>query len=216
MKRPREVVLLVVGCALLYSGLARRHTPTSIEPIVASCPTYHCSHHFKSEAANHLFLEAEKLTHEPIESLQVALKIEPDNAGGYYHLARHLHDQRRYLEAIEGSSRAIALQPGFASAWNGRAYSRAQLDDPAQWELGLLDIRTALGLDDNEPTFWDTRGYLLFRMGRLKEALSDMDRAVAAEPRRDHLSHRAQVLMGLGRSAEASQDLARAATALPN
>lgn len=216
MKRPREVVLLMVGCALLYSGLARRHTPSSIEPIAASCPTYHCGHHFRSEAANHLFLEAEKLVHEPIQSLQVALKIEPDNAGGYYHLARHLHDQQRYFEAIEASTRAIALQPGFASAWNARAYSRAQLEEPAQWEPGLLDIRTALGLDDSEPTFWDTRGYLLFRMGRLAEALPDMDRAVAGEPRRDHLNHRAEVLLSLGRGTEARQDLARAAGALPD
>lgn len=206
MKRPVEVLLVVVGCALVFGRFLHSTSHSSTEAIPPTVSLYTCEHHYTHPEAERLFIAS------GVQNLRQAIALEPANPVGYYHLSRQLHDMGRYHESIEAASRAIELRPGFASAWNGRAYSRALLDDPEQWENGLIDIRTALGLEGKESTYYDTRGYLLYRMGRWQEALVDLDRAVNEQPTPEHLKHRAECLEALGRPEEARRDRERVST----
>ena len=224
MKRLAELLLLVVICSLIYSRLSvpkSKPSPTpaatpstaaagvsSADPIppppgVELCD---CPHSYDNAQAQKLFdrhLEEEgpqaRLT------LNKAIQLEPANAAGHFHLSTLLDRPGSRGVAIEEATRALECQPGFAQAWNQRAWLRAQSTDPPDWELGLIDVRHALGLSQ-DTDFFDTRGVLLLRLGRPQEALYDVERAVREGSSRIHLEHRAQVYQALGRHQEAEQD----------
>jgi tetratricopeptide (TPR) repeat protein len=183
---------------------------SSFAPIAppAGVQPYGCEHAFGNPKAQALFLESlEKEGAAAQKLMRQVVKLEPNNASAFYHLSLACDDEVATCpEAVAASSRAIELQPGFAGAWNARAYARALMSDPKQWPLALEDVRRALGLEEL-PTYYDTRGYLLLRLGRPQEALDDVERAVredAQEP--DHLLHRAEVYAALGRLKEAERD----------
>ena len=64
--------------------------------------------------------------------------------------------------------RALAVDPGNTDALNGLAYSYAVQGVRLEEALGLID--RALAAYPNEPNYLDTRGWILYRMGRYKEA----------------------------------------------
>lgn len=140
--------------------------------------------------------------------LKKAQAFDPDSPAVFHHQASELERLKRYQEAIDCESKAIKLKPGFAEALNGRAYYRTFFDDPKGWELAMEDIGLALRLDD-APTYYDTRGAILMKMGRLQEALRDFSIAATQSEVPEHLLHRVEVLRKLGREDEAERDLKR-------
>ena len=224
MRHSVELLIVLVGCALVYRQLsppvasppAARPTPapaaaTTIDPIppAPGVRLYECEHSFHGQKANELFRRALSEQGDRAEGLmEQATALEPGNASGFYHLAQQRGIKSNY--EIRALTRAIQIQPGFAGAWNKRAWARSQTSSPAEWKSGLEDSRYALGLEA-EPTYYDTRGYLLLRLGRIQEALPDVERAVREEPETsDHWEHRAAVYQALGRVKEAELDRARA------
>lgn len=221
MRHSVELLIVLVGCALIYRQFSPRAatptpaaaTATTIDPIppAPGVRLYECEHQFNSEKANALFDRALREHGARAEVLmEQATALEPANASGFFHLAQQKGIEPTY--EIRALTRAIQIQPGFAGAWNKRAWARSQTSSPAEWKSGLEDSRYALGLQA-EPTYYDTRGYLLLRLGRIQEALPDVERAVREEPETpDHWEHRAAVYQALGRLKEAEQDRARAKT----
>lgn len=218
MKRKVELIIILTACALIYRQLSpspASPAPTLTDPSIAPIPPppgeklYQCQHSFRNEKARALFNLAMKARDgKSLPLLEQASALEPGNASGFFELAQApglTADQK-----IQAYSRAIEIQPGFASAWNGRAWARAQSSDPEQLKSGVQDVRRALGLQ-SEPTFYDTRGYLLLRLGKIQEALPDVERAVREDPETpEHWEHRAEVYQALGRLKEAEKDRAQA------
>jgi len=226
MKRGVEVLIVLVGCALVYSQMrGPKVTPTpsaatpsgavvsSIDPIPppAGVKLYSCEHYFENEKAQALFSKSQRQEGEDAaKTLRQAISLEPGNAVGHYHLA--IVEGIDPAERIQAATRALELQPGFAKAWNARASARAVSTDRKQLELGLEDVRHGLGLEDGAP-YHDTRGYLLMCLGRPQEALYDVERAVRDDATdADYLLHRAAVYEALGRKQEADQDTQQART----
>ncbi len=92
----------------------------------------------------------------------------------------------RNAEAIEDATKAVELaaddQEEEQTTLNHRAYVRALAG--VELEQGLQDIERALAGNPHEPAFIDTRGYLLFRLGRYDAALIDLNNAIDATDQR--------------------------------
>lgn len=93
----------------------------------------------------------------------------------------------RGQEAVDDCTRVVQLNGGGdPDAWNARAYIRAVAG--VELDEALEDIERALEMLDGSPSqrddgveramFLDTRGYVLHRLGRHEEALSDLDEAI--------------------------------------
>lgn len=173
-------------------------------------------------------------------------KVTPDDRRWINIFKLQAHQQlREWDQAIAAASEMIELgdaqQP---DPWNTRAYMRALAN--RELEAGLTDVEMALKLlrqknlaagSLDEAMYLDTRGYLLFRLGKLGAALSDMDQAISIVEQvkalerfgedpfgspQDRLGaelkeaiavmtfHRAEILRAMGRVDEADEQDARA------
>ncbi|MDX1948058.1 MAG: hypothetical protein SFU86_21850 [Pirellulaceae bacterium] len=135
------------------------------------------------------------------------------------HLGRH-REAIADLLIVDRLSQ-ISGRPTRPEALNALAYARAvgNLD----LEAGLAQANEALQFEPNSAMILDTRGFLLHRLGKEKEALADLETAVSdferlakkdpSDPVKQGLAvmlyHRALVLQKLDRAAEAQRDLAR-------
>lgn len=219
MKRTAELVIIVLGCAMVYSRVARDHRPPSAtaSPLVATSTAspaltlYECPHEFADPQSEKLLERAYKDTRNPKSLIlfDELLKREPKSPIGYYHKGDALSDQDRYPEAIAALDQAIALQPGFANALYTRAYCHNELEDTKGWEAGLADITQALVLDEDAENH-DLRATLLLKLGRPAEALTESDQALKLDETREIREQRADILEALHRTKEAAQDRKRA------
>jgi tetratricopeptide (TPR) repeat protein len=88
-----------------------------------------------------------------------------------------LHRLHRQREAAAAATDILQRSLGNRTEMlNTRAYARAlgdfDLDD------ALIDIEEALAGNEDNASFLDTRGYVLFKLGRHDDALADFDRAI--------------------------------------
>jgi tetratricopeptide (TPR) repeat protein len=118
-----------------------------------------------------------------------ALRIDPKN--GRFHHGRSLPLLRlgRHREALDAVDRYMEFDPLVdAVPFNRRAYARALAE--MELEEGLADVEEAIkrGGTRNH-AFLDTRGYLLYLLGRYDSALDDLNEAIGlAERRRQAVS----------------------------
>ncbi len=80
-------------------------------------------------------------------------------------------------DALSDANLAVDLMSN-AVTLNARAYARGVLG--VELQEGLIDVETALQQAGEEPSYLDTRGYLLHLLDRNDEALRDMNQALAA------------------------------------
>ena len=109
--------------------------------------------------------------------------------------------------------RVIALKPESAQGYNALGYSFAdrnlRLDEAAQ----LIDRAVMLAPDD--AAILDSKGWLLFRQGKLPEALGYLRMAFAKMPDGEIAAHLGEVLWALGKRDEAAAVWREAAKAHP-
>ena len=85
----------------------------------------------------------------------------------------------RHREAVADATTALNLAPDDptrALLLNQRAYIRAIAN--IELDQGLQDAVQSLALKPNDSRTLDTRAYVLFRLGKYKEALKDIDLAI--------------------------------------
>jgi tetratricopeptide (TPR) repeat protein len=158
-------------------------------------------------------------------------KLEPQDPNTLMLRSEVLQHLKRHSEAVadwKTINSLAGIRPDFAL--NGLAYARAvgniELDE------GLKDVNKALAADPKSESILDTRGFLLYRLGKHEEALADLNAAVKGveDVKRKRFGdvqmnsaeylaiaknvaviryHRALVLEKLGRHAEAKADRAR-------
>ena len=150
-----------------------------------------------------------------------AIEIDPDHAPFWILLASSYINQvlmgRRprdegFRLAKEAVERALELAPEFelahsARAWIAMAYER-------DFETAARHFRRARALAPNNAIVLGNNAVLAIRLGRLREALEMVERAIPSDPANSVLhAYRAEILIRLGRLAEAEQS-ARKALAL--
>ena len=110
--------------------------------------------------------------------------------------------------AIEDFTKAIAINPDLARAYNGRALAYR---DKGDYENALKDHEQALRITPNAPGFLINRGTTYQRMGRFAESIDDFDRAIRNNPRLPAaFNGRCYALANWGKAREAIADCNRA------
>lgn len=132
----------------------------------------------------------ENRTDDALESLNEALKENPDNAAAHFWRGRLLAGKGDFEKAMPDFNATIRLQPtGDAYAHRGYVFQKKNQSDEA-----LTDFNQALRLDSNNYLALFLRGLLLGERGHTKAALGDLDAAVTVQPEsREALQARGQI-----------------------
>jgi tetratricopeptide (TPR) repeat protein len=214
VKKRNWIVALLLGVAALAGFLA-----VELGPRVAS----RVKQEIGRQHAGKLVHRADRMlragaTREAVDELSRAIAIDPANVEAFRLRGGVLGQLHRYEQAAADYGRVIELHPEDATAYNNRAYNLALAG--TQLEQALEDVEKALALGGPNEAFLDTRGYLLFLLGRPEEALNDLNAAVnlvrrqASRQARSDAGeiyyHRALVHQELGNRESAEQDFQQA------
>jgi len=102
--------------------------------------------------------------------------------GGKAYNANRLEESKYHFE------KAFALDPNFAAVANNLAYILSYQKNPDH-ERALGIINQAIEKMPGVPDMYGTRGQILTRMGRFKEALPDLERGLKRNPNDIQLHH---------------------------
>ena len=146
-------------------------------------------------------LESQALTRggfvqEALSLLDVALTSHPNHEDLLYNRAM-LHDQRGDLVAAETDLRQLLkYNPNSAQGLNALGYILA--DQTNRFDEAYDLIRQALDLAPENPAILDSMGWVLYRMGRLEEALPYLEQAMESFPDQEVAAHLGELLWVLG------------------
>jgi len=132
-----------------------------------------------------------------------ALDRVPNNPELLYDYAM-LAEKIERVDILEASLRKlIEMRPEHAHAYNALGYSLADRNQrlPEAREL----IEKALQLAPDDSFIIDSMGWVLYRMGNLKDSLGYLRRAFAGRPDAEIAAHLGEVLWALGERAEAER-----------
>jgi serine/threonine protein kinase/predicted Zn-dependent protease len=135
-----------------------------------------------------------------VADLEEAIRLNERHYNAFASLAQVLQRQKKWDEADARFTRAIALKPGLAALYRGRAAVRLERDDPspAHRAAALRDLEDAIRYEKpgNPVVARDhvRRGELLRREQRFEDALGACDAALKAAPDFD-MAHRLRVLV---------------------
>jgi tetratricopeptide (TPR) repeat protein len=106
------------------------------------------------------------------------------------------------LDVLETNlRRLIEMRPDHAHAYNALGYTLADRTDRFEEAYQLID--KALKLAPEDPFIQDSMGWVLYRLGRLQEARSYLEKAYKRRPDPEIAAHLGEVLWALGRRDEA-------------
>jgi len=107
----------------------------------------------------------------------------------------------------------ISLQPEHAHAYNALGYSLADRNLRLPEAQGLIE--KALQLSPDDPFIIDSMGWVLYRMGKSKQALEYLRKAYATRPDPEIAAHLGEVLWVAGERQEAEKIWLEATTKTP-
>jgi tetratricopeptide (TPR) repeat protein/S1-C subfamily serine protease len=106
-----------------------------------------------------------------------------EDAGGcvtlYLEQGHVLNEIKRYQEAIDSYSRAIALNSDFAAAYNNRGNT---YDALKQYDKALTDYNKAIALNSDDTMAYYNRGVTYSALKQYDKALADYNKAIALNP----------------------------------
>jgi tetratricopeptide (TPR) repeat protein len=136
-----------------------------------------------------------------VDALNRGLQIFEDDRALLYARALTYERLDRVPEAIIDLQVLVGEDPEDADALNALGYTLA--DRTTEYEEALGYIERALALAPEQGAILDSMGWVLFKLGRLEEALDYLQRAFAAQEDAEIAAHLAEVLAALGRAEEA-------------
>lgn len=142
-----------------------------------------------------------------IATLSEALNVFADDLALLYARALAAERADRLADAESDLRRILALDPDNVSALNALGYTLA--DRTERFDEALALIERAYDQEPDNPAFVDSLGWVLFRMGRIEEALPHLRKAASAAPDPEVLAHLAQALWASGARDEARAVLAQ-------
>ncbi len=135
------------------------------------------------------------------EVIDQALQANPDNADLLYDHAMAAERIDRIDQTERSLRRLIELRPDNAHAYNALGYTFADRNLRLDEAKALID--KALQLAPDDPHIIDSLGWVLYRLGRLDEALAQLQRAWEIRPEAEIGVHLGEVLWRLGRADDA-------------
>jgi len=100
-------------------------------------------------------------------------------AESYYVTGQSLINSKNYTEAVSEFDAALALEPSFYEALNGKADA---LNRNGNYSGALDASNKSLALNASYAQGWINRGYILYNLGRFDEELKAYDQAIAIDP----------------------------------
>ncbi len=143
-----------------------------------------------------------------------ALDRLPNNPDLLYDYAM-LAEKIERVDVLEASLRKlIEIRPDNAHAYNALGYSLADRNQRLREARELIERALQLAPDD----FFiiDSMGWVLFRMGNLKDAVTQLRRAFAGRPDPEIAAHLGEALWAAGERDEAERVLGEAARSSPD
>src|SRR5262245_52898121 len=135
--------------------------------------------------------------------LNKALEKQPENVDLLYDSAMAAEKLDR-IDVVEANLRKlIALKPDHAQAYNALGYTLADRTDRLKEAKGYID--KALKLSPDDPFILDSMGWVLYRLGDSKQALSYLQRAYTQRPDPEIAAHIGEVLWVRGQQQEAEK-----------
>ncbi len=146
-------------------------------------------------------LEEMERADEAMLRLDLALESMPRNIELLYTRAM-LGERMGYLNVLERDLRAIlVIEPENAEALNALGYTLADRTERYQEALGLIE--QALALKPDDAAVLDSMGWVLYRLGRLDDALRYLREATSRLEDGEIAAHLGEVLWQLGEQDEA-------------
>jgi tetratricopeptide (TPR) repeat protein len=137
----------------------------------------------------------------------------PNEAVILYDTGHMLILSGNYTDAVRTFDRAIAIEPRFFEAWNGKAdaLNRAQ-----QYNDALIASDHALALNHDYVAGWINRGYILYNLGLYEDEMKAYETAIGIDPESPEAwFNRGYALAAMGRYDEAIRSFDRVAELNP-
>lgn len=158
--------------------------------------------HTKASVSVRLYLaEAELLRNvkrygDAIEVLTAGLKAVPGNTDLLYSRSL-LYERIGRIDLSETDLRAVLLrEPENASALNALGYTLA--DQTNRYQEAYELIQQALKLEPEDPAIIDSMGWVLYRLGRMEEAVAYLRRALSIQFDNEIAAHLGEILWVMG------------------
>lgn|GEM_PF-3419599 len=133
--------------------------------------------------------------------LRAILVSSPDDHNALYRMAQVEQQDGDTDSALVILGQLIQMDPKDAPALNDAGYLCAELGIDLQQALEWTS--RAVALDENSAAYHDSRGWVLYRLGRFPEALEELRRAAAGDTKQAEIQiHLAQALRAVGRQEE--------------
>ena len=146
--------------------------------------------------------------------LETALAKQPDNPELLYETALSAERQGKPQVLEKHLRHLLKLKPDHAHALNALGYSLA--DRNVRLDEARKLITRALALAPEDPFIMDSMGWVLFRQGKLPEALKTLETAYGIKADPEIAAHLGEVLWTLGRKEEASRVMMEAVKKFPD
>ncbi|MFT5997556.1 MAG: tetratricopeptide (TPR) repeat protein [Neolewinella sp.] len=114
-----------------------------------------------------------------MEDINKAINLKPNEASQYVDKADILIKTKRLEEALKNIDKSIELSPDYWLAYQKRALIREMRDDI---NGALQDIERSIAIKPDEPLLFNNKSVLLFKLGRLDEALSAVNQCLVLDP----------------------------------
>jgi tetratricopeptide (TPR) repeat protein len=138
---------------------------------------------------------------EAFDLLGRALQKMPDSPDLLYDHAMAAEKVNRIDVLEQNLRKLITIRPDYAHAYNALGYTLADRNERLDEAHALIE--KALKLSPDDAFIMDSMGWVLYRMGRNREALDVLQRAYALRPDADIAAHLGEVLWADGREGEA-------------
>ena len=146
--------------------------------------------------------------------LEAALAKQPDNQELLYETALAAERQGKPQVLEQHLGHLLKLKPDHAHALNAFGYSLAERNVRLAEAHKL--ITQALALAPQDPFIMDSMGWVLFRQGKLPEALKTLETAYGIKADPEIAAHLGEVLWTMGRKDDASRLMNEAAKKNPD
>ncbi len=128
-------------------------------------------------------------------------------AASWYSSGLALTDSGNYSEAMQAFEKAIALEPDYFEAWNGKADA---LNRAKNYQDALIASNQTLLINPEFVKGWINHGYILYNLGRYEDELNAYDRAIEIDPTStDAWFNQGYALAAMGRYDEALRSFDR-------
>ena len=112
---------------------------------------------------------------EAVDQLTQILQVQPKNISAIFLLGAVYSDLDQKEKAKESFQKVLSLEPDHDGALNSLAYMDAQ--EGINLDQALKMIRRAINLDPSNGAYYDTLGWVLFKLGFNAESLMALEKA---------------------------------------